>query len=388
MKVKEMRWVFVIVFVLVLTLVVGAEERLRQVDFEDAEVMGVVQTLAHSAGFDVILSGDQGSAQSKKTTIHLKDVTAEEAIGAILRTSGFCYEKQGKVFMVSALSQDLLQTGYKPEMETFTLKYLAAGKAVEILSKLMPAALFQAGSRANSLLVRGRRSEIEEARALIASIDKLAPQILIESQVMELAQSDSMHLGLSYGSGAYKFITDKITKKTTPADNLVTTLNALAADGRAKVVANPRIATLDNQEALINIGDRIPYAVPVTSGGITTQWTVEYIDAGVKLKIIPQLGAEGYITTLIQPEISAISEWRTTPAGDFPVISTRNAAATVRVKDGETIIIGGLLSDTDRVNISRVPILGYIPLVGLLFQDRSVEKTKTEIVFLITPHVI
>lgn len=380
---------FILVFlVLMLGFIVRAEERISRVDFEDAEVMGVVQTLAHSAGFDVILSGDQSSAQSKKTTIHLKDVTAEEAIGAILRTSGFCYEKKGNIFMVSALPQDLSQTGYKPEMETFTLKYLSAGKAAEILSKLMPAALFQAGSRANSLLVRGKRSEIEEARALVVSIDKLAPQILIESQVMELSQSDSMHLGLSYGNGSYKFITDKTTKKTTPAENLVTTLNALAADGRAKVVANPRIATLDNQEALINIGDRIPYAVPVTSGGITTQWTVEYIDAGVKLKIVPQLGAEGYITTLIQPEISAISEWRTTPAGDFPVISTRNAAAMVRVKDGETIIIGGLLSDTDRVNISRVPILGYIPLVGLLFQDRSVEKTKTEIVFLITPHVI
>jgi type II secretory pathway component GspD/PulD (secretin) len=376
------------VFVLVLGLAVRAEERLSRVDFEDAEVMGVVQTLAHSAGFDVILAGDQGSAQSKKTTIHLKDVTAEEAIGAVLRTSGFCYEKQGRVFMVSALPQDLSQTGYKPELETFNLKYLAAGKAAEILSKLMPSVLFQTGSRANALLMRGKRSEIEEASALIASIDKLTPQILIESQVMELAQSDSMRLGISYGNGIYKFITDKTSRKTAPADNLTTTLNALAADGRARVIANPRIATLDNQEALINIGSRIPYAVPVTSGGSTTQWTVDYIDAGVKLKIIPQLGAEGYITTFIQPEISAISEWRTTAAGDFPVISTRNAAATVRVKDGETIVIGGLLSDCERENISRVPILGYVPLVGLLFQDRSVEKTKTEIVFLITPHVI
>ncbi|HVN67963.1 MAG TPA: type II and III secretion system protein, partial [Candidatus Sulfotelmatobacter sp.] len=224
--------------------------------------------------------------------------------------------------------------------------------------------------------------------ALLESIDQLAPQILIESKVMELTQSDSLKLGISYGNGSYKFITSKDTKRTRASDDLVSTLNALAADGRANVVANPRIATLDNQEALINIGSRIPYAVPVTSGGTTTQWTVNYIDAGVKLKITPQLGQDGEITTLIQPEVSSISEWRTTAAGDFPVISTRNASATVRVKDGETIVIGGLLSETERENVSRVPVLGYIPGLGLLFQNKNVEKEKTEIVFLITPHVI
>jgi type II secretory pathway component GspD/PulD (secretin) len=115
---------------------------------------------------------------------------------------------------------------------------------------------------------------------------------------------------------------------------------------------------------------------------------VEYIDAGVKLKITPQLGQENYITTFLQPEVSAVSEWRTTAAGDFPVISTRNASATVRVKNGETIVVGGLISETDRVNVTRIPILGHIPFINFLFQNRTVEKAKTEIVFLITPHVI
>jgi type II secretory pathway component GspD/PulD (secretin) len=118
------------------------------------------------------------------------------------------------------------------------------------------------------------------------------------------------------------------------------------------------------------------------------QWTVEYIDAGVKLMITPRLGEEGYITTSIQPEVSSVSEWRTTAAGEFPVITARNAQATLRVMDGETIVVGGLLSESDRENVSRLPILGYLPVVGLLFQNKTVEKAKTEIVFLITPHVI
>ena len=361
---------------------------ISSIDFVDAPVIGVVQTLARSAGFDLVLSGDQAAAQAKKATIHLRDIAIDEAIDNILRTNGFSYERNGKVLLVSSLPQDLSATAYKQEIEVARLKHLSANKAAELLTKLLPGAAFQVGGRANALVMRGKRSELDDAKALLESIDQLAPQILIESKVMELTQSDSLKLGISYGNGSYKFITSKDTKRTRASDDLVSTLNALAADGRANVVANPRIATLDNQEALINIGSRIPYAVPVTSGGTTTQWTVNYIDAGVKLKITPQLGQDGEITTLIQPEVSSISEWRTTAAGDFPVISTRNASATVRVKDGETIVIGGLLSETERENVSRVPVLGYIPGLGLLFQNKNVEKEKTEIVFLITPHVI
>lgn len=380
-----------LVFIFIVLFYNGAAisaEKISRIDFEDAPVISVVQTLAKSAGFDLVLSGDQSVVQAKKATIHLKGVTAAEAIDHILRTNGFNYEKKGSVLLVSSLPQDMSQTAYKAKAEAVNLKYLSAGKASELLAKIFPAAVFQVGNRANMLVIRGREEEIADAKKLLASIDKVAPQILIESRVVEVAQSDSMKLGLSYGNGTYKFITSKTTKKTSPAEDLVSTLNALITDGRANIVASPRIATLDNQEALINIGSRIPYAVPVSSGGTTTQWTVEYIDAGVKLKITPQIGQEGDITTFIQPEVSNISEWRTTAAGDFPVISTRNASSTVRVKDGETIVIGGLMLETDRENISRVPILGYIPAVGMLFQNRGTEKEKSEIVFLITPHVI
>jgi len=387
-KVSGEGFLFLLIFCFfTLGFQVAAEDRISRIDFEDASVVNVVQTLAKSAGFDLVLSGDQSIAQTKKATIHLKDVTLEEAIEYILRTNGYNYERKGKVLLVSSLPQDLTQTAYKTEVEVIPLKFLSAAKAAELLSKIIPSAVFQVGGRANSLVVRGRDSEIKDVKKLVATIDKLAPQILIESKVVEVAQSDSMKLGISYGNGTYKFITRKETKRTSPADDLISTLNSLVTDGKANVVANPRIATLDNQEAMINIGSRIPYAVPVNSGS-STQWTVDYIDAGVKLKITPQLGQEGDITTFIQPEVSSISEWRTTAAGDFPVISTRNASATVRVKNGETIVIGGLLSETERENTTRVPILGYIPGIGMLFQNKNIEKEKTEIVFLITPHVI
>ncbi len=374
--------------ILLLTGTCRGEEKLARVDFEDASVISIVQTLARGAGLDLVLAGDQAVMQAKKATVHLKDISPADAIDGILRTNGFNYEKRGNVLLVSTLPQDLVQTGYKSVTEVVKLKQLPAGKTAELLAKLFPAACFQPGERAASLIMRGRLEDIQEVQAVMASIDKPVPQVLIESKVIEISSSDSQKLGISYGNGLFKFTTAKTDRRTRLTEDITTTLNALIADGSANVVASPRIATLDNQEAVINIGNRIPYAVPVCNSGTVTQWTVDYIDAGVKLKITPQLGEGGCIRTFIQPEVSSISEWRTTAAGEFPVISTRNASATVRVRDGESIVIGGLLSDSQRQNITRLPVLGYLPVVGWLFQNQSAEKEKTEVVFLITPHII
>jgi len=364
-----------------------AESLIAKVDFVDAAVLDAIEVLAKKADLDLVISGDMNFAQSKRTTLHLKNVTVEEAIEHVLEANGLAFERKGKVFLVSLSPQ---AQAYQGEIKAISLKYLSAEKIAALMSKVLPALKTSMGGSANSLVLQGSRTLIQEAQRLISSIDNPAPQVLIESKVVEISESDSVRLGVSYGreAGVFRFITSKISGRTTPAEDLLTTLHTLIGSGKAKVVASPRIATLDNHEAIINIGSRIPYAVPVSSGSNSTQWTVEYIDAGVKLKITPRLGEEGYITTSIRPEVSSISEWRTTSAGDFPVISTRNAQATLRVKDGETIAIGGLISESDRENIVRLPILGYLPVVGLFFQSKTRERAKTEIVFLITPHLI
>lgn len=368
----------------------GLTEEVVRIDFVDAAVLDVVQTLAKQADLDLVISGDPTFIQTKKTTVHLKDITPEEALDYILKSSGISFEKKDKTILISMFAQSQNIDFQGVEIEVINLKYLSAEKVSNLLSKVIPPLISSMGSSANSLVLQGRSLQIEEAKNLIAEIDKPIPQILIESKVIEISASDSVRLGLDYNNGIFSFTTAKDTKKTSLTNDLTTTLNSLLSLGKANVVANPRITTLDNHEAVINIGTRIPYAVPFTNGGSagTTRWAVEYIDAGVKLKIIPQIGEEGEITAFIQPEVSSISEWRTIAAGDFPVISTRNASATLRVKNGETIVVGGLLSESDRENISRVPILGQIPGLHLLFQNRTVEKVKTEIVFLITPYVI
>ncbi|OGC23050.1 hypothetical protein A3J90_05030 [candidate division WOR-1 bacterium RIFOXYC2_FULL_37_10] len=369
----------IIIIIILIVSKCSAEEIIRKVDFDNANVLDVVKALAVQAGLDIVLPSDP--SLQKKVSLHLRNVLPKEAIDYVLRTNGFSYESKENSILVSNLPLDLAQTGYEKVEWAVELKSLSADKVSVILNKIFPSLSVVAGGRANHLIIGGKDSEVSDAKRLIQKIDIPVPQILLEGQVVEISKNDSGRIGIDYNNGIFRFVNDD-------CDDIKSTINALISNGSANVVASPRIATLDNSEAIINIGSRIPYAVPVSSSSGATQWTVEYIDAGVKLKITPRLGKDSQIVMVLQPEVSSISEWKTTPAGEFPVISTRNASATLRTKDGETVVVGGLDSETERVNVSKVPIIGQIPLLNLLFQNRTVEKSKTEIVFLVTPYII
>jgi len=277
----------------------------------------------------------------------------------------------------------------RPVYETFCLRHISAKKASEALSRLLPEAVYAEGEGSGILIVKAVPRVMCEARSVIRSIDRPVPQIMIESRIVEITENGLKILGVTWGnpSGSFNFSYDPDSGKFSP-EKISSVLNMLITKGQARLIANPRISTLDNTEADVNIGSKIPYAVPVSSASTSTQWAVQYIDAGVSLKITPKIGDDGQISVLIHPEVSAISEWRMTAAGEFPVISTRNADALVRVRDGETIIVGGLIDETERENVSKIPLAGDIPLVKELFMKRVTEKTKTEIVFMITPRVI
>ncbi len=368
-----------LVFLLFLAKIAFAETIIKKVDFVDASLIDVVESLCSQAGIDMVAGLD--SSSNKKITLHLKNISAEDAIEYVLTTNGFAYQKKKNSILISSLPQDITNTGYKKQAYSYESKNLSADRLVEVLSKIFQEASFVSGERANRIIIRGKDEDIKDALLLLESIDKPIPQVIIESKVLEISKSDSIKIGFDFNNGYFKFLNTK-------AEDVKTTLNTLLANGNAKIIASPKIAALDNCQAIINIGSRIPYAVPVSSSSSGTQWTVDYIDAGVKLRITPKIGKDNQITAQIEPEVSSISEWKTTSAGEFPVISTRNASSTLRIKTGETIAIGGLELESERVNTSRVPIIGQFPILNLIFQNRTYEKSKTEIVFLITPYTI
>jgi len=278
----------------------------------------------------------------------------------------------------------------KLECKVIYIKNISPDKAVETISRAIPNIIAVKNEESNSMVIRGEKDELAEAQKIINTIDKKIPQILIEGKVVEISQNGLEDIGIIWGKeqGSFKFSIDKNSGGISQADNILGTINALIASGKANILANPKITALDGKEAEINIGSRIPYAVPAGTSSTATQWTVQYIDAGVNLKILPNVASDGTIVSTIKPEVSNISEWRTTTAGEFPVISTRNASVTVRIRDGETLVIGGLINEFDRENISKIPVLSDVPVFGQLFQRKINERSKSDVIFLITPHLM
>lgn len=290
-------------------------------------------------------------------------------------------------------SYENLRSGAKePQLEcrVVNIRNISPDRVVDTLSRAIPNIIAVKNDDSNSIVIRGEEGDLRDAQRIIGSLDKKIPQILIEGRVVEVSQSGLSDTGIVWGNeqGSFKFSIDRDTGGISRSDDIIATINALIASGKAKILANPKITALDGKEAEINIGSRIPFAVPAGTTATSTQWTVQYIDAGVNLKILPNVASDGTIVSTIKPEVSNVSEWRTTSAGEFPVISTRNASVTVRIRDGETLVIGGLINESERENISGVPVLSNVPVLGQLFQRKVNETSKSDVIFLITPHIM
>jgi type II secretory pathway component GspD/PulD (secretin) len=224
------------------------------------------------------------------------------------------------------------------------------------------------------------------AAALFATIDRPSPQVLFEVKVADVTpQNDSSNFGLEFGganlqgtatlgSTAYTFAGGSIPVNVT--------LNALISKGRAQILATPKIVTINNREADLLIGETYPI---VFSTSVLGGQNVQFVDIGVKLRLTPTIGSDGTVTAEMHPEYSEIEG--TTSTG-YPIIANRKIDATLRVRDADTIVLGGLMRDVDSETITKIPGLADIPVLGKFFQNRAASHERDEIVFLITPHVI
>ncbi len=292
-----------------------------------------------------------------------------------------------KVFSHPKQPEEFIDPSYRQVYEPLELKNIDAKRACEILSRIVPEAVFMEGARSTQVIAKGAQEDISRIKKLITSFDVPARQVMIESKVVEMSLSAMESLGVTW-TGAGNGIKLAVNGRGVAGEDISAVVTALIGSGNARLIACPSISTLDDQEASVNIGSKIPFAVPVNSSSPSVQWAVQYIDAGVSLKITPRTGQDGRITISINPEVSSVSEWRMTAAGEFPVISTRNARTRIQVRDGQTIAIGGLINETDRDNITKIPFAGEIPLIKELFTKKTSERTRTEVVFLITPRII
>jgi general secretion pathway protein D len=269
------------------------------------------------------------------------------------------------------------------------LKYLKADQMKSSLSTIIPENRIRIESAHNSLILMGSEDEYSRVRDVLTELDVPQKQVMFEAEVVEITNSDLNNLGVKWEWGNFPATSGNEMVGVIPVGpqgssiNYRATIDAMVNTENAKILANPQVATLDGQTARILIGDRLPVETKILENGVQ-QIAVNYIDVGIKLEVTPWVNEDGIITTRLLPEVST----NIATAGNNPSIRTRQAETTLRVKNGETIVIGGLIQREDRKNVIKVPLLGDIPIIGNLFRSTSIEKRETELIIFITPKIL
>ncbi len=394
----------------------AAMSQLVSLEASQASLPEVLRVLADKGGFNLITGP---SVTPSKITIQMKDVPVEQAVNLVVRAAGLAYERIGNSILVTDAASLKEETGLSSYI--VDLKYADAAEMKEALKGLTDQ--IEIDKSGNRLIVVTSPRIISEIEEIVAEIDKPAKQVLLEARIVEVSTDDFKKLGIDWDllsrqgfmfvEGNYDSLqggesSDQIRGlkifPNTPGTNDIFKLGNFSRvaqvyrvamdlaiqNGNARVLANPKIATLNGREATMLVGQRIPFVISGTvfaGGGAAQTQQVQREEVGVKLAITPLINADGYITTVIKPEVSSVTGFKGQNQ-DLPVVATRQASTTVRLRDGGSVIIGGLLSEERTTATTKLPILGDIPVLGLLFQHTASTVSKKDLVIEVTPHIM
>jgi len=299
--------------------------------------------------------------------------------------------------------------------ETFHLSYT---KAEDLAPKITEAITKSVGTvnfdkRTNKIIVTDTAQKLEEIRNIITAFDSQQREVSIEAKIIQVVLSDQYKMGIDWQAivsdwHAFNWQSDldvlggvdtpiskrgKVSIGTLSSDDYTVLMEALQTVGTTNILSSPRITVLNNEEAKILVGSTQPFVTTTTTtpatGAATTAESVNFIDVGVKLFVTPTIHDDDFITMKVKPEVSSVTGTLTTSQNNtIPIVDTSEAETTVMVKDGVTIIIGGLIKDERLDTRKRIPVLANIPILGALFRNRDDLLRKTELVIFLTPKII
>jgi type IV pilus secretin PilQ/predicted competence protein len=404
-------------------------------DFKDADIKNVFRLLAEVSGLNMIVTGDV----NRRVTLRLVEVPWDQALDLIIATNGLEKEQLGNVIRISTADAlkgerdkliaakesreklDPMQTLY------FTLNYARAKDLEPKIRPLMskrPDAALVIDDRSNTIMVRDIQKSVEDVSTMIGRLDSRTPQVQIESNLVETTPSFSRALGLELDSvfndgriitssrfiagspftGAAQGITNQLIVPNSGfrfgyfANNVRSVLSAAENEGNIKIISRPSVVTLNNVPSTIKSERILRIALPastnIASGSGAAAGTAvatEKIPVGINLTVVPQVSSDGFVLLNIKVKSSSIANSPTVTGGVAGVVPfdelNREAEANVLVKDGETIVIGGILKDTDANATGGIPYLKDIPVVGWLFKNWRIQKDFEELVVFITPRI-
>lgn len=381
------------------------------IDVQSADIRSVLRSLADYGGRNIVA----GPEVKGDVTVRLKDVVWGDALDIILAANGYGWEMSpaGDVIRVTTVKnlqteslereasarkkEDLLPL----ETRIFRLNYAKAAELQKALkSGLTNRGQIEVDPSTNSLVIRDISSVLSGIEAMLATLDLQTKQVEIVARLVDVDATVSQELGVNWAAtGLNKSDIDADGEITIdapvaapigefkigtsgPNGNLDVTLQALARQNKANIISNPKITTLDNQEARILVGKKIPLIVSDAAGNPITQLTT----IGIQMTVTPHINSNNRITLDLKPEVSDLSSQATVQGGI--IIVTSEASTRVLVDDGETAVIGGLIRSNEASREDGVPLLRDIPLLGNFFKSSNRTHESRELLIFVTPKIV
>lgn len=377
-------------------------EKPISLQFRDTDIKVIFEAITRVTGINFIL--DKDIKKSTKATIFVENANIEEAITMVLASNGLTKKNLTTQSAIIYPNTRKKAKDYQELMvRSFYIKNTTSARIADMLRAVLKTKDLYVDDRLNMLVVRDTPEVIHLAQKLVAANDMPDPEVMLDLEVIEVNRTRLQELGIIYPSklnvatGATMTL-DALLNDVNQLNTVVTSYNGenpgvnfKKTTGDINILSNPRLRVKNNEKANISVGDKVPLiTTTVVSGNATSaSQTVQYLDVGLKLNLQPRVSIDNYVNIKLGLEVNSLGN-QVTSINGAPVyqIGSRNANTVLRLKDGETQILGGLISDDERQSTSGLPGFADLPLVGKLFSNNQNTKQKTEIILVITPHII
>lgn len=381
------------------------QEELITLTFRDADLGSVLDILARKGKFNILAGKDVRGV----VTVRLVDVPLDVALDSILNVNGYGYIKSDNIIRILPLSQ--LGEEVETLTETYNLSYASASRVKTTLTSFLTKnGSIETDERTNMIIVTDVPGNMDRIRSLLPQIDRRVQQVLIEVLIVDSVLRDEADLGITWGllntvdrspnEQAFGVpFQDQININIPIANDagsllfgtlmgdfkLDAFIQALVNNTNTQILANPKILTLNNQTASIEIIQEFPYndVTQTSSGGQLSNITFKEI--GTKLDVKPQITHDGHVILEVAPEQNFLAGETIT---GVPILDTRRAATTLIVKNHQTIVLGGLRLNSKMKRLTKVPLLGDLPGVKYAFRSTTNDKDDSELLLFLTTHIV